>query len=343
MSSLSERTGIILAMGLLLMAAACSDPNNSGQFNPGTGRHGAGWLPAGHAQAASAETTTNPSGVSCAGCHGPDLRGGISGVSCTGCHLGGPFAVHPAAWTITVLDHGPTTLQTGTAACANQYCHGPALAGVVSSGPSCTTCHSIPFNVATIVCGSCHQIPPAGTISPNIAGKHAQHKALGTYITCGTCHQGSDGASGALLHFNRVVEVAFDPAYAAKSGGTPTFSSSAATCSNISCHGGRVTPNWLSGTLNVNTQCASCHQLGTALGSPQYNSYYSGLHDFHINQRQLVCVSCHDTVKLAVNHFTTLNTTAMEGPASATLLNALNYAPGASPGTGTCSPPCHGT
>jgi hypothetical protein len=41
--------------------------------------------------------------------------------------------------------------------------------------------------------------------------------------------------------------------------------------------------------------------------------------------RNIACTVCHDTTKLAVNHFTTLNTAAMEGPASATTATALGY------------------
>lgn len=337
MSSIRALSGVVLGISLLFMIAGCSDAKQSGQFNPDTGRHGTGWLPLSHAQAVSAGTTTNPSSVSCAECHGSDLKGGISNVSCTSCHLGGPFAAHPAAWTIAVLDHGPTVSQNGTPPCANRYCHGPALTGVVDSGPSCSTCHSMPFDPATIVCGSCHHIPPTGSIFPDIAGKHAQHMALGAYITCITCHQGSDGASGTVLHFNRVVEVAFDPAYIAKSGGTPTFGGLSAACSNISCHGGQVTPNWVTGALDVNVQCSSCHAYGTT----QYNSYYTGQHFLHVIEKGVACTACHDTTKLPAAHFTDLNTQAMT-QAYLTILNALNYT-GTGGGTfGTCTLDCHG-
>jgi predicted CxxxxCH...CXXCH cytochrome family protein len=91
------------------------------------------------------------------------------------------------------------------------------------------------------------------------------------------------------------------------------------TCSNVSCHGGKAAPNWLTGTIDVNTECTSCHAAGTT----QYNSYNSGEHSRHVSR--FTCTVCHDTTKLAVNHFTKLNTAAMEGPASATIVNAVNY------------------
>jgi hypothetical protein len=75
----------------------------------------------------------------------------------------------------------------------------------------------------------------------------------------------------------------------------------------------------------VNTQCTTCHVLGASAGSPENNSYFSGRHLLHVYSQGKACTVCHDTTKLAVNHFTTLNTAAMEGPASATLATALNY------------------
>ena len=70
----------------------------------------------------------------------------------------------------------------------------------------------------------------------------------------------------------------------AKSG-TASFNSSAFTCSDVSCHGGITTPSWRTGTIdvNVNDGCLQCHALGTALGNPENNSPFSGLHNKHLN------------------------------------------------------------
>jgi len=105
----------------------------------------------------------------------------------------------------------------------------------------------------------------------------------------------------------------------------------------VSCHGGVTTPVWGSGSINVDTQCTSCHIYGTALATPEYNSFYSGEHDFHVNEENISCTQCHDTTALAVDHFTALHTTTMEGPASATVLNSLGYS------GGSCTPYCHET
>jgi predicted CxxxxCH...CXXCH cytochrome family protein len=120
------------------------------------------------------------------------------------------------------------------------------------------------------------------------------------------------------LHINGVADVIIGTAYNAKSGAA-SFNAASEACANVSCHGGQTTPSWLTGTIDVNTQCTSCHALGTA----QYNSYNSGEHSLHVSM--FACTVCHDTTKLAVNHFTNLGTQAMEGPASATINSAVNY------------------
>jgi len=272
------------------------------------------------------------------------------------------------------LTHGPSvsTGVTGTALCANQYCHGTTLTGVANSGPSCDKnagiggCHSIPYDPLTVVCGACHRIPPDGTSAPNLAGKHGKHSTSAT-TSCNVCHNGASAYAGD--HHNNVIDFSFLAAYAPKSGGTPAFNPSTKVCSNISCHGGPrtqtrdqanagggtpslatstsvSTPAWYAGSITVATQCTSCHVFGTT----EYNSYSSGHHFFHVwdpnngpdpngQNPKVSCTVCHDATKLAANHFTSLGTSAMEGPASATILNSLNYN---SPNPGNCTPSCHG-
>jgi len=166
----------------------------------------------------------------------------------------------------------------------------------------------------------------------------------GTPISCDTCHNGL--GTGTLNHYNRAKtrltpgDVAFLTTYNAKTGASSFDNSAALSCSNVSCHGGVSTPSWQTGALNVTTQCTNCHALGTA----QYNSYNSGKHDFHVNDQGLSCTNCHNTTTLAVNHFTALGTTAMEGPASATIggtgTKITSYS------AGSCTPQggvgCHG-
>jgi predicted CxxxxCH...CXXCH cytochrome family protein len=161
-------------------------------------------------------------------------------------------------------------------------------------------------------------------------------------ITCAACH-----ARSSDQHGNGTVEVIFDATYNAKSGAA-TYDPTTKKCSNISCHGSTrtqtavpdyqtpqstpgQTPDWITGTIDVNTQCTACHVFGTAAGNPENNSYWSGRHYVHVwdpnsgPQPKLDCTECHDTNKLAVNHLTALNTTIMEGPASATIVTNANY------------------
>lgn len=305
-------TTVIVTLTILLFG--CGDPNDQSYFNADTGKHSTNWLPAAHMTAANANLTT------CADCHGSDFTGGISQISCGLCHMGGATSMHPAGWLRDAcFNHGGYVLNNGTAGCANVYCHGASLAGVSGSGQSCTKCHNpVPTSAN---CGGCHGIPPA-------TGAHVVHTSTPlNYIVCGSCH-----ASGCDKHNDGTQDVAISPVFYAKSAGTVAFNGT--TCSKISCHGGQTTPNWTGGAINVNTQCTVCHAYGTG----EYNSFTSGQHNKHVNQEGIACTQCHDTTatKLAVNHFTSLNTPAMEGPASATLLNSMNF-------NGTsCDPACHG-
>jgi predicted CxxxxCH...CXXCH cytochrome family protein len=177
-------------------------------------------------------------------------------------------------------------------------------------------------------------------------------------FACNVCHFNAGG--GTPAHFDYIVQVTFSgTTYNAKSG-TAGFNTLVKTCSNVSCHGASrtqtstqagqtppastpaQTPDWLTGTIDANTDagCKACHVLGPSVGLPENNSYYSGEHRRHVYSQRKACTDCHDTVNLAVNHFTSLNTTAMEGPASATLRSDVHYV-GAN-GSGSCSPACHG-
>jgi predicted CxxxxCH...CXXCH cytochrome family protein len=219
------------------------------------------------------------------------------------------------------------------ASCAG--CHGSEYAGGIS-GVSCRKCH-INNSPGSFSCSECHGYPPN-------TDKHTSH--VFPNVSCIDCHIDTIGTS---KHNNGSVDIAIASAYNANSGAA-TYSSSGNACSNVRCHGGprtqttaqagqtppqstlSLTPSWITGTIDVNTQCSSCHVYGTS----EFNSYSSGRHNLHVYGQGRACTDCHDTAKLAVSHFTMLNTTAMEGPASATILNSVNYS-----GT-TCNPACHG-
>ena len=212
---------IILLAALIAAFGCSSSPNPQSNFNPDTGKHPTGWLPAAHMSAANVNNTT------CADCHGADFNGGIAHIACGLCHMGGPTSMHPAGWLRDAcFNHGTYATGYGTTACANLYCHGTNLSGVSGSGPSCTKCHN-PIPSGT--CGSCHSIPPA-------TGAHVVHTSTPlNYIVCGVCH-----AVDCSTHTNPPVLVVISPLFYAKSAGTVSFNGN--TCSKISCHGGQTTP-----------------------------------------------------------------------------------------------------
>ncbi len=305
----------------------CYDCHNG----PGLNHPTLAWVVAEHKAAAISDST------GCRKCHGADYLGGGAHVACTTCHMENPTKVHPLSWYPDVRSgHQAYAATNGTAACANASCHGTALTGVALSGPSCSTCHGWPFSGGT--CGSCHGIPPNGTSTPNTAGAHAAHAALNGSITCTACHKGA--GSGTALHRDGTVEVAIDSVYNAK-GGAAVFNSATKTCSNVACHGGprtqtaaqagarqsslSSTPGWISGSINVNTQCAGCHVLGLSAGSPENSSYYSGRHYLHVYEEGKACTVCHNTTALASVHFTSLTDPLSSSVAAATLNSSIRF------------------
>ncbi len=305
--------------------------------------------------------------AACAICHkvdGPGNGPDPAAPSCftdsrngTSCHANGPGnANHSVPFLGTA--HTAVT-QTGfDGNCTN--CHAVTGTSPLSSAPLCTICHQAGSPLAQANCTSCHAEPPVGSVYPDVAGRHAKHDALtGVTGICTSCHEGLD--SGTSGHYERANarpgkdalrvepgDAQFMAKFHAKSG-TASFNSSAFTCSNVSCHGGITTPSWRTGTISVNTNagCLTCHTLGTAQGTPENNSPFSGLHSFHLGGTvNALCTECHDMANGttgALNHFTSLDTTPMEGPANQTLtfpgLTGASY----DSQNQTCSLTCHGT
>jgi len=247
----------------------------------------------------------------------------------TGCSDGnsdGPAgnAVHGKGW---LVEHGVA------AAADVERCKGchtiDFVVGSHSSGDVCMSCHNASPEVYPSGCISCHERPP-------VVGAHIPHNSLASVNNiCFPCHE--DGGSGSKAHFNGVANVTIGAVYDAKTG-SPAVYNQDGTCSGVSCHGGQDTPIWVlvgDNSINVETDCTSCHAHGTA----QYNSYYSGWHDVHINMNFL-CTDCHNPVALAVDHFSGLGTQELEGDPGATISGSSirSY----EPTTNSCTPTCHG-
>ena len=124
---------------------------------------------------------------------------------------------HPVPWSGTL----PLVIATSHATAANMLhacalCHGATLGG--GAGPACTSCHTAGSPLSFSNCTSCHGNPPNGTASPNVAGQHAVHVGLGSYIICNTCHNGAGTNTLNHDYGSGVVNVAFLSAYNAASG-----------------------------------------------------------------------------------------------------------------------------
>jgi len=287
----------------------------------------------------------------CANCHRNANPGTPDCFNNTLCHAQPGAVTHPIPY--NDASHYAVTSTTFTGSCSG--CHDVSSPST-KVGPVCQACHVAASPLTAANCTSCHASPPnggTGAAYANIAGAHSVHLGLnstGSPVSCNTCHNALGPSLLDNNHYNRAKsrvepgDVAFLATYNAESG-TSSFNSAAFSCSNVSCHGGVArsggnpgTPlNWRTGTLTVNTACTSCHNSGTA----QFNSYNSGEHQFHVVGEGLSCTVCHNTTTLAVNHFTNLGTTEMEGPASATIGGGTTSIPAGNYNGISCDPQCH--
>jgi predicted CxxxxCH...CXXCH cytochrome family protein len=323
--------------GSMLAGVAGSGPScSSCHLGGATSVHPLDWSGAILTKHGAYALSSGTGGCAAETCHGTSLSGvSGSGPSCTSCHIGGVMSGHPADWGSAILTkHGEYAATNGTSGCATETCHGTSLSGVSGSGPGCQSCHQngvYPFTAMS--CTSCHGTPPSGTAYPDQAAAH--NTVTGHFVSqvslpdeCATCHV-NQGA-GTENHFNNVVDVQIPSSYS--SSGGPAVYNDDGTCSNISCHGGNITPPWSTGSIDVNNDCTACHSF-----CAEYNGYCSGQHGPYYSGHSIYCTECHDTNKLAVNHFTSLNTMIMEGPAADTILDSVNYS------GGSCTPSCHST
>ncbi len=229
------------------------------------------------------------------------------------------------SWSFTSRPSGSTAALSNSTAAAPSFTADVAgsyvIRLVVNDGAVNSSPDSVTVTAASppASCTSCHGQPPT-------VGAHILHTGLASVNNdCATCHSNNN-------HMNGVKDVNIISTYKAKSG---SLAWSGTSCSAVSCHGGQTTPAWIGGSINVNTQCTSCHESGTS----QYNSYNSGKHTFHLGF--LTCTSCHNTSTLAQNHFSNLDTTTMEGPASATIGGGSTVV--SSYSNRGCTVSCHGT
>jgi predicted CxxxxCH...CXXCH cytochrome family protein len=221
-------------------------------------------------------------------------------------------SVHPAGYD-QVTAHGYDFDSQGPGTCATASCHGTALTGGNSGGPSCTTsCHDKVGTGYTwqTQCTFCHGdiatpsgngAPPSGVKGATAAtdptvGAHQIH--LGATAThaawdCGLCHTKPSTAltPGHIDGTGGIVQAEVTFGSLNPSG---TFSFSTNVCSTVYCHGnGQTTgtaPAWTSTTALT---CTSCHKAPAPGASA---SGMSGEHSTHITNQRMTCSQCHSTV-----------------------------------------------
>ncbi|MGB9080579.1 MAG: hypothetical protein WCD00_04720 [Desulfuromonadaceae bacterium] len=239
---------------------------------------------------------------------------------------------HPSDWVRTHKASAWTKVES----CAE--CHGENYDGGISkvscmsqTAVSGFTCH-VTSPVANLTgCVSCHGgLPsgPFGTTAPNRKYAHTKHTAL-PGIGCDTCH--FNAGSATLGHATADAAGGRKKATVAGSASFPFVYNADGTCSNVSCHGGKVTPDFWTGSISIvandNGVCLKCHEQGTSAGVPQYNSFYSGifspngitnLHAFHVVDQGANCTDCHNigTLTNYQQHFGGLTTKTFTLPAN---------------------------
>ncbi len=298
--------------------------------------------------------------------------------------------------------HQAVTLAQFTGDCATCHDQ-TVTAGSTKTGPACTICHTLGSPLTTGLgvgtCLSCHTganfttVGPTGTAWPNLAGAHPKHMALQTftrttpalvltttpasaYVDCEACHVGSVPYDPAQTHYSNAnkrlatpvttgpATVSVDPIFNSQASVAGyTTSNTAFTCSNISCHGGQVTPGWQTGTnpVNATTYCIACHKVQTSSGgvvtNPEYNDA-TGRHT--MSEHRQTCDYCHSMTVAkpgAQNHFKYLDTTSVSGVSgtpsdqypSDTILfgssvtgNKTYTVTSSTQGKGNCALICHG-
>jgi len=277
----------------------------------------------------------------CQECHASPFDGGpgsnprfnlpigtlTNGCESESCHSA--LTAHPSpSWT-GIAANSHKTADNFQSACA--LCHGANLLGTAEGGvgKACDSCHLAGDPLVEQNCASCHNNPPdqelpAGNQRPNRLGSHEIHNGFPRVNgQCIACHNGS--GSNTAIHFDDVspANVELLAAYGAETGGF-SYDPGTLSCSGVRCHGGQPTVSWTDGTINVDTDCLQCHVRGTS----QYNSYNSGEHEKHVVDKNIFCTVCHATQKLALGHFSGLDTVGFEQPASQTLQDNLNFTPG---------------
>jgi len=244
----------------------------------------------------------HPANNACDSCHmdaGPNQT-----IKTPAMHIDGTVQVtagsnHPAGYNARE-QHGWDFDAHGSTTCATSGCHGVALTGGTTGGPSCNSCHTANWQTD---CKFCHGTtangaPPAGVKetatlpSDPAVGAHAKHvNATTMHVAwdCNYCHTkpstaltpGHIDGTGGIIQ----AEVVFSSLNSASS-----FSFTTNTCASSYCHGTgnatKTTPAW---TSTTQLACVDgCHG-----GSPSYTGMSS---EHRRSDHKRSCATCHKSV-----------------------------------------------
>ena len=237
---------------------------------------------------------------------------------------------------------------------------------------TCNSCHGYPPLTAADLAARGANYPDAkvDTAYGGYAGGGDAHNApdhLATTVTaaagwtpCLPCHPSTSHlTTTSVLRAN--ISVAFPgTTYNAKSGAasfTAGGGPAAASCANVSCHGGQTTPFWEGGSISVATQCTACHAaeaVANQAAASQWNSAFSGLHaragsvslenhtaaDGSVGDLQdsSACTQCH---ALPALHFSGMDTTATDALTDADFVSTYDGTGGNISAATGCKVTCH--
>jgi predicted CxxxxCH...CXXCH cytochrome family protein len=252
----------------------------------------------------------------CASCHGnPPPLPHPQDPNCQTCHAdagaGGTFtipnqhidgtlqvtSVHPAGYSAREM-HGYDFDRKGSSTCAVSGCHGTALTGGTSGGPSCNGCHASWQTSCTFCHGTTGGTgaPPQGVegqtaLTDRHVGSHTKHVAATATHAAWDCTYCHTTPSTALTpgHVDGTGSVVQAEVRYSSLNPAATFNAGTAVCSNLYCHGnGRTSAGTATWTSTTAMTCASCH--------PSNGQNMSGRHDTHVNGQNMKCNACHLTV-----------------------------------------------
>jgi predicted CxxxxCH...CXXCH cytochrome family protein len=217
--------------------------------------------------------------------------------------------VHPAGYDARE-QHGYDFDKMGQSTCATASCHGTALTGGTTGGPSCNSCHTGWQTNCTFCHGGTDNTtgaPPQDVLNTNgpAIGAHTIHVNQTTRHAAWDCNYCHTKPSSALTpgHIDGTGGVVQAEVLFSSLNPAGTFTQAALTCNNMYCHGTGV-----AGTTGTAPAWGSTTQLacvdGCHGGSPSYTNMSSG---HRRSDHKKSCATCHKNVVDANNNIINLS------------------------------------